>query len=95
MPAPKPIREGAPTQGPNGPIVLDTEQHHYLREGIEARAAYYGGIELDHSDEAHLTLALAWFRAYWHDRLSRRETNDLRQANRHDDAPTADLDFAA
>lgn len=94
MPAPKPIRQGHPAEGPDGPIVLDTEQEHYLRAGIEARAAYHGGIELDHSVEAHLTLALAWFRAYWTDRLTRRATNDIRQANRHD-TPAADLDFAA
>ena len=72
-----PIREGEPAKGPDGPIVLDTEQQHYLREGIAARTQYYRGLELDHSETAHLTLALAWFRAYWHDRLDRRARNDL------------------
>ena len=71
-----PIREGEPAKGPHGPIVLDTEQQHYLRQAIAARTEYYRGPEIDQSEPAHLTLALAWFRAYWEDRLARRARND-------------------
>ena len=71
-----PIGEGHPAKGPDGPIVLDTEQQHYLREAIAARSEYFHSLELDNSETAHLTLALAWFRAYWEDRLTRRARHD-------------------
>lgn len=52
---------------------LDDEQLAYLREGIAVRAEYYGGADIDTSDEYALTLALAWFREYWKDWLKRRD----------------------
>ena len=52
---------------------LDDEQRAYMREGIAVRAEYYGGADIDTSDEYALTLALAWFRAYWQDRLTRKD----------------------
>ena len=52
---------------------LDDEQLAYLRDGMAVRAQYYGGADIDTSDEYALTLALAWFRAYWHDRLKRKD----------------------
>ena len=55
---------------------MDAEQRTYLREAIEARAAYYRMPELGAEDDM-LTLALAWFRAYWRDRLAARERHDM------------------
>ena len=82
----KPIRPGEPAEDKNGIIYLDTEQLHYLREGIAARAEYYRGDEIDNSDLGNLTLALAWFRAHWLDCLARRARHDRKRASQ---TPTA------
>ena len=52
---------------------LDEEQRLYLREGIAAREQYYGGADVLSSEASNLTLALAWFRAYWRDRLTKKD----------------------
>ena len=83
----KPIRPGEPAGDANAIIRLDTEQIHFLREGIEARAEYFRGVEIDNSDLANLTLALAWFRAYWLDCLARRARHDRKRAS-HSPTPT-------
>ena len=54
-------------------MTLDDEQRLYLREGMALREQYHGSTELESSDEYALTLALAWFRAYWQDRLKRKD----------------------
>ena len=64
--------------------MLNPEQHRYLRDGIKARARFYGGFRTEiHEDDA-LTLALAWHAAYWRDRADRQEA-------RNRDRETGDL----
>ncbi len=56
--------------------VLNPEQHRYLRDGIRARARFYGGLPKEiHEDDA-LTLALAWHAAYWRDRADRQDARN-------------------
>ena len=52
---------------------LDDEQLGYLREGIVIRERYYGSTDINSDDAYCLTLALAWFREYWSDRLNRKD----------------------
>lgn len=51
---------------------LNEEQARSLREGMRHRAGYYGWADGGDEVEA-LTLALAWWAAWWRDRRSRAE----------------------
>ena len=52
---------------------MDAEQRHYLDEGNRHRARYYG-CKLR---EADLTLALAWWCAWWKDQADRKDARKL------------------
>ena len=58
---------------------LDDEQLGYLREGIAVRGGVLRRDEHRHVRRVRLTLALAWFRAYWQDRLKRRDEDEARR----------------
>ena len=58
-----------------GEGVMDAEQRHYLDEGNRHRARYYG-VRLGDAD---LTLALAWWCAWWKDQSDRKDVRELRR----------------
>ena len=49
---------------------MNEEQQRYLAEGLRHRARFYSGDDPDRGDD-ELTLALAWFAAWWRDRADR------------------------
>ena len=56
--------------------MLTPEQHRYLRDGIRARARFYGGFLAPIPEDDALTLALAWHAAYWRERADRQDARD-------------------
>ena len=61
---------------------MNDEQTRYLTEGNRHRARFYGTAPCELRD-ADLTLALAWWCAWWKDRADRAEESALRGAD-HD-----------
>ena len=57
---------------------MNPEQRQYLADGLRYRARFYSGEDA-RGEEYELTLALAWWRAWWKDQADRAES---RNANR-------------
>lgn len=56
--------------------VLTPEQHRYLRDGIRARARFYGGFVAPIPEDDALTLVLAWHAAYWREQADRADARN-------------------
>ena len=54
---------------------MTPEQRQYLADGLRYRSRFYAGH--DRGEEYELTLALAWFRAYWKDQADRSGSRNL------------------